>query len=329
MVLDTPLSFAPLFRSYIWGGTRLKSVLKKSVPDDGIWAESWEIVDHGKDQSIVSDGDWTGRSLRELIELHPQAMLGKNANAASGFPLLLKYLDCQRVLSVQVHPDDAYAKKMTPPDLGKTEAWYVIDATEDALLYAGLKPGVTPTDLKKAVEKGESDQCLHSFHPNPGDCVFIPAGTLHALGAGLFVAEIQQASDTTFRLFDWNRVDKDGQPRTLHIDQALDVTDFQRGPVDAVRATDHGIDGKRLLVDCDKFRLFELQKSTVIEPDGQFKIITVVKGGCSLLWRNGSRSVPLGQSMLLPAACQQVQLETSSNSIVLLATGPAMHSTVT
>jgi mannose-6-phosphate isomerase len=322
MVLDTPLCFSPVFRSYIWGGTRLKSVLKKPVPDDGIWAESWEIVDHGKDQSIVSDGEWAGRSLRELIELHPQAMLGSGANSATGFPLLLKYLDCQRVLSVQVHPDDTYAQAMTPPDLGKTEAWYVIDATADALLYAGLKPGVTPTELSKAVENGESDRCLHSFHPQPGDCVFIPAGTLHALGAGLIVAEIQQASDTTFRLFDWNRVDKDGQPRTLHIAQALEVTDFGRGPVEAVKTTLNA-EGNRLLVDCDKFRLFEVQKSMDIEQDGQFKIITVVKGGCELKWKDDKRSLSLGQSALLPAACQRVQLQTMPGSIVLLATGPS------
>jgi mannose-6-phosphate isomerase len=328
MVSDSPLIFAPLFRSYIWGGTRLKSVLHKPVPDDGIWAESWEIVDHGKDQSIVSEGEWAGRSLRELIELHPEAMLGNGASSTSGFPLLLKYLDCQRVLSVQVHPDDTYAKKMTPPDLGKTEAWYVIDATADALLYAGLKPSVTSGDLKQAVERGESDQCLHSFHPKPGDCVFIPAGTLHALGAGLIVAEIQQASDTTFRLFDWNRVDKDGQPRTLHIAQALDVTDFARGPVDAVKLTSSELEGQRLLVDCDKFRLFEIHSSTAIAQDGQFKIVTVVKGGCELQWTNGKRSLSLGQTALLPAACQPVQLQVQLGSTVLMATGPQPNGTV-
>lgn len=324
MVPEYPLCFFPLFRSYIWGGTRLKQVLQKLVPDDGIWAESWEIVDHGKDQSVVLDGDSSGRTLRELIELYPEAILGSGATPTSGFPLLLKYLDCQRVLSVQVHPDDAYAKKMSPPDLGKTEAWYVIDATEDALLYAGLKRGVTRADLLRAIEKGQSEECLHSFHPQRGDCVFIPAGTLHALGAGLIVAEIQQASDTTFRLFDWNRVDKDGQPRTLHIEQALEVTDFDRGPVDAVKPTSIENNSQRLLVDCDRFRLTEIRESTSIERNGQFKMLTVVGGACRMVWRNGERLLPLGQSALLPAACQNIELQMQAGSTVLLATGPTM-----
>ncbi len=322
MVPDTPLCFSPIFRSYIWGGTRLRSVLEKPVPNDGIWAESWEIVDHGQDQSIVADGDWVGRTLRELIEQYPEAILGSGATSKDGFPLLLKYLDCQRVLSVQVHPDDAYARKMSPPDLGKTEAWYVIDANEAAVLYAGLKRGVTLSDLQRAVANGESEQCLHSFHPKRGDCVFIPAGTLHALGAGLIVAEIQQASDTTFRLFDWNRVDKDGQPRTLHIEQALEVTNFERGPVDAVELTSKDRNGQRRLVDCDKFRLFELNESIAIERDGQFKIITMVRGACRIVWENGEREMPVGQTVFLPAACEKAQLELSKGSIALMAKGP-------
>ncbi len=323
MVPDTPLSFFPIFRSYIWGGLRLKSVLEKPVPDDGIWAESWEIVDHGPDQSVVSDGDFSGRTLRELIQQYPEAMLGKGATAKCGFPLLLKYLDCQRVLSVQVHPDDAYAQKMSPPDLGKTEAWYVIDASDEAVLYAGLKRGVTRSELRSAIENGESDECLHRFHPKQGDCVFIPAGTLHALGAGLMVAEIQQASDTTFRLFDWNRVDKDGHPRMLHIEQALEVTDFERGPVDAVDWESNNSSGKRLLVDCDKFRLTELRESTAVEQDGSFKIITVVSGTGRMAWGKGERLLALGQSALLPAACEKVQLHLDRGSIILLATGPS------
>ena len=323
MIPDSPLCFSPIFRSYIWGGTRLKSFLKKPVPDDGIWAESWELVDHGEDQCHVADGEWQGKTLRELIELHPTTILGKGATSQTGFPLLLKYLDCQRDLSVQVHPNDEYAKKMMPPDLGKTEAWYVIDATDDALLYAGLKKEIGRSELTKAVQNGRTEQCLHSFHPKRGDCVFIPAGTLHALGAGLIVAEIQQASDTTFRLFDWNRVDKDGKPRALHIEQALDVTDFQTGPVNAVSPQPIANDNGRLLVDCDRFRLIELRESKDFQADGEFKILTMVQGTARLTGAGSERLLPLGQTVLIPAACKATQLRMDPNSIALLAMGPS------
>ena len=319
MVPDEPLFFHSIFRSYIWGGNRLKTFLNKSVPNDGVWAESWEIVDHGEDQSQVSNGVWKDWTLRKLIETFPESIVGKNANSQTGFPLLLKYLDCQRVLSVQVHPDDFYAAKMIQPDLGKTEAWYVVDATEDALLYAGLKKGVERSDLMQAVKDGRTEECLHSFHPNVGDCIFIPAGTLHALGGGLVVAEIQQASDTTFRLFDWNRVGNDGQPRPLHIEQALEVTDFETGPVSAVYPQPLTGQSGRMLVDCDKFRLIELDESTEVQTNGKFKIITVVKGTGKLTWSTGESLLQLGQSVLIPAACETVNLQLGSNTIALIA----------
>ena len=204
-----PLRFRPLLKQTIWGGRRLGDQLGKPIGPGSDYAESWELVDHGADQSIVVDGPLAGHSLSQLAKKHSQWLLGKSLASGSvgQFPLLLKYLDCNRVLSVQVHPDDAYGSKMKRPDQGKTEAWYIVAADEGSLVYAGLKPGVNETVLRDAMMAGQTDDVLHSFHPTPGDCVFIPAGTVHALGAGLLVAEIQQSSDTTFRLFDWNRVD--------------------------------------------------------------------------------------------------------------------------
>lgn len=322
MVPNEPLFFKSIFRSYIWGGTRLKSFLNKPVPSDDSWAESWEIVDHGEDQSVVCDGTWKGWTLRKLLESHAASIIGANANSQSGFPLLLKYLDCQRVLSVQVHPNDEYARKMTPPDLGKTEAWYVIDATDEALLYAGLRDGIGRSELLYALQKGRTEECLHSFHPKKGDCVFIPAGIVHALGAGLIVAEIQQASDTTFRLFDWNRLGKDGQPRALHREQALEVIDFKTGPVGPVCPQQTSRKTEKLLVDCDKFRLIEQSESAEIETNRQFQIVTVVQGSAEIAWDSHARPLPLGQSVLIPAACTQFQLRLGSNAIVLRATSP-------
>lgn len=348
-LFQQPIRFQPLFRPYIWGGRNLEKSLQKPIPPEGVWAESWEIVDHGADQSIVvgdivvgdiaSDGFATqssnpesaasslaGKSLRQLIEMAPKSVLGVDADSQSHFPLLLKYLDCQRVLSIQVHPNDAYGVKMVPPDLGKTEAWYVVEASDDALIYAGLKAGVDRSALVQAIADGHIESCLHSFHPNRGDCVFIPAGTVHALGAGLIVAEIQQASDTTFRLYDWNRIGADGAPRPLHIDQALDVIDFDSGPISTVIPKPTSQPGRTNLVTCDRFVLDEIREDVrKLSLNGRFAIATVVQGNATIeneASPNQPFELSLGQSVLLPAAITAVNISIAPNSILLLATPP-------
>ena len=319
---DQPIRFEPIFRSYIWGGDRLASQLGKKPPGSGIWAESWEIVDHREGESVVSEGDFSGWTLRQLIESFPNEIVGRDT-PNERFPLLLKYLDCQRVLSVQVHPDDTYGATMPVPDRGKTEAWYVIDAEPDAKLYAGLKSGVDKKTLESAIENGETESCLHVLSPKAGDCVFIPAGTVHALGAGLMVAEIQQASDCTFRLFDWDRVDKDGQPRQLHVKQALEVIDFERGPVEFVSCAKSLTNEPRVLVDCDKFTLREFAAvgSFMLE-DHQLSIITVPRGNAIAKTGKGEFKLGKGQTILVPAACPAVSIELSSDTTVLVSTLP-------
>lgn len=319
-----PLRFEPIFRSYLWGGNRLATRLGKKLPDDGIWAESWEIVDHHEGESTVESGPFSGWTLRRLIEQFPNEILGKNT-PQERFPLLLKYLDCQRVLSVQVHPNDAYGSQMPRPDRGKTEAWYVIEADDDSVLYAGLKPGVGRRELERAMQDGSTEACLHVLHPKAGDCVFIPAGTVHALGAGLVVAEIQQASDCTFRLFDWNRVDKDGQPRPLHIHQALEVIDFESGPVTCVTRRDTPTPHQSLLVDCDKFRLMESRSTEPTElPLNQFCIVTLPKGSGVIRCDEVEIALSRGQSVLVPYACVSATLQLSDRepSVALIATPP-------
>lgn len=185
MIPNLPLRFSPIFRSYLWGGTRLKETLHKAIPSEAEgaagtpWAESWEIVDHGRDQTMVVDGPWAGWTLRRLIEGFPEVLLGEN-NKDATFPLLLKYLDCNRVLSVQVHPNDAYGLRMPVPDLGKTEAWYVLQADKGSRIYAGLKIGIDRKSLEELILAGRSEEALHVLEPKQGDCVFIPAGTVHA-----------------------------------------------------------------------------------------------------------------------------------------------------
>ncbi len=323
MQFSSPLVFAPIFRSYLWGGDNLQKILHKSLPDSGIWAESWEIVDHGADQSVVTSGEFKGSTLHQLIEQYRDSLLGRRSNSAyPAFPLLLKYLDCNNVLSVQVHPDDAYALKMNPPDLGKTEAWYIVDAKPNSVLYAGLKKGVSKAMLEDAVSKGTTEACLHTVHPRAGDCIFIPAGTVHALGSGLIVAEIQQASDTTFRLFDWNRVDANGKSRPLHIEQALDVIDFERGPVGLIRQSS-SVQSRTNLVTCDKFVLDRLAAGEhQVMLNDSFAIVTVPEGSAEIQSGGGSLHLTQGQTTLLPASIERVNLVVHDAATVLLASLP-------
>lgn len=317
-----PLSFEPLFREYIWGARRLGSVLGKPIGNAPRYAESWEIVDHGDDQSVVAQGPLAGQTLSELLRTQAADVLGPEL-ACDRFPLLLKYLDCDRVLSVQVHPDDAYAQRMTPPDLGKTEAWYIIAAEPGSLIYAGLKSGVGPQELRDACAAGRTEDVLHTLQPSAGDCVFIPAGTVHALGSGLLVAEIQQSSDTTFRLFDWNRVDDAGNSRPLHVSQAIEVTDYQRGPVAFQKPQPLPGGGERLVA-CDKFILDRYCGASQqrIGGDGRFRILTVVNGSATISWGNGhAMELPLGQTTLLPASLGQTTLTGCDSQSVVLCMG--------
>lgn len=315
-----PLRFEPLFRRYLWGGKRLANVLNKPTGDQST-AESWEVVDHGDDQSVVKYGELAGRSLRQLIaesgrDLLGAAMLNQiSAPELPGylqnrFPLLLKFLDANQPLSVQVHPNDQFAATLDPPDLGKTEAWYVIHADPGAKIFAGLKSGVTQTQFVEAIERGEVESMLHCFEPRSGDCVFIRAGTLHAIGAGLLIAEIQQASDTTFRVYDWGRVDQDGQPRPLHLEQAIRATDFELGPIEPERPIPSTDSLRQNLVSCDKFVMdqFRLNRPTRIGGDGRLRILAVTSGAMRVEGEPSEQPLEIGATVLLPACLQGTNL---------------------
>jgi len=307
-----PLRFEPIFRRYIWGGFGLRDQLRKSTGEETA-AESWEIVDHGDDQSVVMHGELAGKSLRQLIADHANDLLGSPLAAElssdsipvqlqNRFPLLLKFLDANRDLSIQVHPDDAFGATLSPPDLGKTEAWIVMAAKPGAKIYAGLKKGVTESDFRAAAASGQTPSMMHSFEPKVGDCVFIKAGTQHAIGAGLLICEIQQASNTTFRIDDWGRVDADGNSRDLHIEQGIAATDFGRGPVEAeVPVADE--DGAEALVSCDKFtiRRHRTDSAITIGGDGRFRILTVINGSLNIEGDPSEKPLGLAETVLLPA----------------------------
>jgi len=305
-----PLRFEPIFRRYLWGGRRLASVLGKVIGEGDNYAESWEVVDHGEDQSVVAYGPLKNVALRDLVSTRGQELFGRHS-PQKRFPLLLKFLDCNRVLSVQVHPDDDRARRLDPPDLGKTEVWVVLHADPGGLVYAGLKEGVDRDALEDAIEKGTAESCLHCFEPQPGDCIFIPAGTVHALGAGLVVAEVQQASDTTFRLYDWNRVDADGKARPLHVEQGLDATDFNRGPVQAQTPQPTGSSHVDRLVASDKFVLDRwcFSDQQTLRGDERFHVLAVLDGAVSVEGDPCNEPLVRGHVALLPACAGDVRFD--------------------
>ncbi len=313
-----PLRFIPILKEYLWGGRRLGNDLGKPIGNGDHYAESWEVVDHGADQSTVATGSLAGTTLHELVVRQGAAVFGRHKSRAQ-FPLLFKFLDCQQNLSVQVHPNDAQAANLDPPDSGKTEAWVVLSADPGSKIYAGLKAGVDQQSLERELARGHCEMCLHEFEPHVGDCVLIEAGTVHAIGAGLLIAEIQQASDTTYRLFDWNRLDRDGKPRPLHIRQALDTIDFDRGPVFPVTPTATSRPSVERLVGCDKFlmdrwRVDSLQK---IADDDRFHILTVVEGNISLNIEAGGCHLRRGHTILISAASCNVEISPQGPAVLL------------
>jgi mannose-6-phosphate isomerase len=313
----SPLRFQPILREYLWGGRRLAE-LGKRLGNGDHYAESWEIVDHGADQSVVADGPLAGITLHELVLQSGRELFGRHRPQPQ-FPLLFKFLDCQQTLSVQVHPNDEQAAKLKPPDLGKTEAWVVLDAEPGSRIYAGLKPGVDRSLLARAVAAGKCEDCLYQFEPKPGDCVFIEAGTVHALGAGLLIAEIQQASDTTYRLFDWNRVDRDGKPRPLHVRESLETIDFARGPIKPQVPTRTERPHVERLVDCAKFVLdrWTLEQPQSLRNDDRFHIIAAIEGSLFVSANGLTHGLQRGDTLLIPASTREVEFTPRGRAVIL------------
>ncbi|MGA2620888.1 MAG: type I phosphomannose isomerase catalytic subunit [Thermoguttaceae bacterium] len=313
-----PLRFRPLFRRYLWGNRRLGTCLGKPIGPGDDYAESWEICDRGQDQSIVQNGPLAGTSLGELVRRRGPELLGRH-HPQPRFPLLVKFLDAARALSVQVHPNDAQAAALTPPDVGKTEAWVVLAAEPGSLIYAGLKPGVARADLAQAIGRRTCDQLLHRFQPQPGDCVFLPAGTVHALGQGLLVAEVQQPSDTTYRLYDWGRLGLDGRPRALHVEQGLAVVDFERGPVDPQPPQPTSRQWITRLAGCDKFMLdrWALDRPHTLRGQGCCHVLCVLEGCVRIEGDPTADPLRMGGVVLIPASIGDVRLLPDGRTVLL------------
>lgn len=298
-----PLLFQPIVKSQVWGGDFLRS----RAPDAPAapCGESWEITDHGADSSLIRNGEFAGRRLHEVV----REVCGPAVDPASPeiFPLMLKIIDPKSDLSVQVHPDDAYASARKPGELGKTEAWYVVEAAPGGRIYHGLRPGVTRERFAAAIKDGTVAACLREVAVAPGDVYYIPSGTVHALGGGVRILEIQQNSDTTYRVFDWNRVGLDGKPRALHVEDALAVTDFSgRAPEPGARdLSARGCRARRAIA-CPKFNFDVLEGFTsTYEGDTtgkSFHVVTVAAGRAAVATAAGGVELDAYSSCLVPYA---------------------------
>ncbi|HIT64030.1 MAG TPA: class I mannose-6-phosphate isomerase [Candidatus Ventrimonas merdavium] len=220
-----PFLLSPAGKDYLWGGNRLRTEFNKEIPLEPL-AETWECSTHPDGPSMVASGIHQGMTLRELLQQHPEYM-GTHASSSGELPILIKFIDAKRDLSVQVHPDDTYARDHEDGQLGKSEMWYVMDASPDAQLIYGFNHDVTKEQLRKSLQDGTVEKYLQKVKIQKDDVFFIDAGTVHAIGAGALIAEIQENSNLTYRLYDYNRLDKHGNPRELHIDKALHVANLK------------------------------------------------------------------------------------------------------
>lgn len=321
-----PLRFDPILHELIWGGRRLGTVLHKAIGDGSDYAESWEISDYRDQVSIVSDGPLAGTSLRDLVQSRPLELIGPAIGAREQFPLLVKFIDAAQNLSVQVHPDDETGRRLAG-DNGKTETWVILAAVPGSLIYAGLEAGVGPDEFRRAIDSGEVEPLLHRFEARPGDAILIDAGTVHAIGAGVLLAEIQQMSDATLRVFDWNRIGLDGKPRELHIERAMQSIDFQRGPVAPISVERERLGDAGTRERLAHSRYFALERWTLGGPSkigrpDRFTILMGLDGRSAITSGGDSFPLEFGQTMLLPAAVGECDIAPHDQAVVLTCVVP-------
>ena len=316
----TPLRLNAAYKDYLWGGERLKHDFGKHT-DMSPLAESWELSCHPAGPSVIANGPWQGRTLADVLKANPQ-LLSASADEQTEFPLLIKLIDAAQPLSVQVHPDDEYARR-EENSFGKTEMWYVVDAQPGAGIYYGFKEEITLEQMEEAIRSNTLTELLNWVEAKPGDVFFIPAGTVHAIGAGLLIAEVQQSSNLTYRVYDFGRVGADGKPRELHIKKALDVA-LRQPPVCPVGPTEpaKAVPGGQVqpLVSCERFHVSALTVSGLMEDDvtaDSFVSLLCLSGEGALITGGESLALHKGESVFLPAGMGAYRL---AGSMTLLRT---------
>ncbi|MGH7952811.1 MAG: type I phosphomannose isomerase catalytic subunit [Limisphaerales bacterium] len=316
-----PFIFQPIFKERVWGGRELEKLYGKKLPPGKVIGESWEISDRPNDESVVANGKFAGKNLRWLMENFSREILGDAKPAAAGrFPLLCKILDAREKLSLQVHPPVHKAAELKGEP--KTEMWFIADAAPGAELFVGLKRGVTRSEFEKKIQTGEIADCFHRVSVRAGDAMFLPSGRVHAIGAGLVIFEIQQNSDTTYRVFDWNRVGLDGKPRELHVAQSLasiDFNDFEPKLVSEKFSGDEKIKLRSLMRD-PLFNVENLEMKagagSLLKPE-KLQIVAAVNGKIEI--KNDSETVNLsaGQFCLIPAILERTEIVAKTNVALL------------
>lgn len=312
----------PILKERIWGGQTLLSKYGRKLPSDSI-GESWDVACHQNGISQVANGFLKGKSLKDIMREYGQDLMGslfRDENNTK-FPLLIKLLDALDVLSVQVHPDDEYAFTHENGELGKTEMWYIVDAKPGARLVYGIKSGTSPEDFAMAIKEASLEDYLYYIQVEPGDVLYIPSGMVHAIGEGIMICEIQQNSDTTYRVYDWNRLGDDGKPRDLHVEKALDVIDFKnkypQKKLTGLSIKENG--GTRTYYTACKY--FAMEKLDVCgsineKTDGEkFFILTVVEGNGEIVYGGKCEKFNPGDSLMIPAAMGEYKIEGKSTII--------------
>jgi|TARA_B110000908_G_scaffold155182_1_gene193148 mannose-6-phosphate isomerase len=321
MKISYPIKFQPILKEKIWGGEKLAKILNKQSENINI-GESWEISDVKEDISIVVNGELKGQSLQELIKTYRAGLVGENVykNFGDNFPLLIKFIDAKEALSIQVHPNDDLAKERHN-SFGKTEMWYVIQADKDAELIVGFQKKSNKEEYINHLNDKTLLDILNVDKVKTGDAYFIPSGRIHAIGAGVMLAEIQQTSDVTYRIYDWDRVDDNGIGRELHTDLALDAIEYKSQPS---YKTDYSVVKNKAtnIVDCNYFttNILAIEKNVFIDNSKKdsFVIYMCVKGKVTFIYDNDKRvKLKKGETVLIPASLNKLSIETVEYSELL------------
>ena len=319
-MLDYPLKFVPILKEKIWGGNKLKEVLHKTSGKDKL-GESWEISGLEGDISIVANGALKDRSLDSIQEEFKGKLIGEQLYSLfrGKFPLLIKFIDAETELSVQLHPDDQLASQRHD-SFGKTEMWYILQADEGAEINVGFKRNISKEEYLQYLDSGRITEILNFEKAKKGDAFFIKPGTVHAIGAGVLLAEIQQTSDVTYRIFDWNRKDEDGRERELHTELALDAIDFEQKK-DFRRNYTRSLNNSNKIADCNYFttNFLPVSKGSIIKNYSaidSFVIYMCVKGTAEVSVKGNSEIIKTGETVLIPAQNKQVQISSEGAELL-------------
>jgi len=308
-----PFKLKPAVKDYLWGGNKLNLLFDKNVNLEPL-AETWECSTNPDGTSLIVSGEWKGRTLSEVIKKHPE-IVGKHI-LDDQIPILVKLIDAKEKLSIQVHPSDEYAKKFENGGLGKTEMWYVLDADDDAYLIYGFKTNVTKKIIKKAIADGTLETYLNKVRVKSGDVFYIEAGIVHAIGAGILVAEIQENSNLTYRLYDYNRVDKNGNLRELHVNKALDVMNMNS--VSKIKKPMHTYRFKKGIVEelLYKCKYFDVNKYRIDEKElnferigDSFKVLLFIEGQAEIVCIDENLNVHKGECVFIPANAEKISIK--------------------